>query len=95
VGGYGYSFLIEDIVAYAISKGCVVVAARETVMEMLREFTPANIPNVIVVAASDQNDVKCYFSNYGKKVDVAAPAERCDADPTIYFRCFLRITKRH
>lgn len=34
---------------------------------------PAVYPEVIAVAATDQHDKRAYFSNYGKKVDVAAP----------------------
>ena len=36
-------------------------------------YTPADIDTAITVAASDQNDQRCSFSNYGAKVDVAAP----------------------
>lgn len=34
---------------------------------------PAVYPEVISVAATDQHDIRADFSNYGKKVDVAAP----------------------
>ncbi len=34
---------------------------------------PAVYPEVIAVAATDQRDERAWFSNYGKKVDVAAP----------------------
>lgn len=37
------------------------------------ETYPAAYPEVIAVAATDQNDVKANFSNYGDWVDVAAP----------------------
>ncbi len=36
-------------------------------------FTPANCPGVIAVAAVDVNNNKAWFSNFGPKVDVAAP----------------------
>ncbi len=36
-------------------------------------FYPAAYPYVIAVGATDQNDVKSYFSNYGSWVDVMAP----------------------
>ena len=35
--------------------------------------TPANCPNVIAVAATDQGDRRASFSNYASGVDVAAP----------------------
>ena len=34
---------------------------------------PAVYPEVIAVAATDQRDIRATFSNFGKKVDVAAP----------------------
>jgi len=36
-------------------------------------YSPANYSKTIAVAATDQNDVKVDFSNYGSKIDVAAP----------------------
>ena len=35
--------------------------------------TPANNNNVIAVAATDSSDSRAYFSNYGQRIDVAAP----------------------
>ncbi len=34
---------------------------------------PAIYPEVVAVAATDQQDVRAWFSNYGNKVDVSAP----------------------
>ncbi|CAA9546842.1 MAG: hypothetical protein AVDCRST_MAG88-475, partial [uncultured Thermomicrobiales bacterium] len=34
---------------------------------------PASLPNVIAVAATDRDDVRASFSNYGSAVDIAAP----------------------
>jgi len=39
----------------------------------VKNFSPANIPNLITVAASDHNDQKADFSNWGNKIDLAAP----------------------
>jgi subtilisin family serine protease len=36
-------------------------------------FAPANIRNVITVSAFDHTDTKALFSNFGQKIDVAAP----------------------
>jgi subtilisin family serine protease len=33
------------------------------------------IPGTIAVMASDRNDFKCWFSNYGDRVDLAAPGQ--------------------
>ena len=36
-------------------------------------ITPAGLANAITVAASDASDTLAYFSNFGPKIDVAAP----------------------
>src|SRR4030042_2779089 len=36
-------------------------------------FSPASADFAVTVAASDSNDVKASFSNWGEKIDVAAP----------------------
>ncbi|XP_030849859.1 uncharacterized protein LOC115918904 [Strongylocentrotus purpuratus] len=36
-------------------------------------FSPANVPEAITAAASDINDVRAYFSNYGSCIDIFAP----------------------
>ncbi len=38
---------------------------------------PANYPNIIAVAATDQSDNRASFSNYGDWVDVASPGVGC------------------
>ena len=72
-GGVGTSQTLEDAVNYAHSRGCVVIAAAGNSNSDASNFTPANIANVITVSAFDNNDVKASFSNYGPKIDVAAP----------------------
>lgn len=57
---------------YAWNKGAVVVAAAGN-SGLNRASAPANCQNVIGVAATDANDVKPSWSNYGTAVDVAAP----------------------
>ncbi|MBI4846428.1 MAG: S8 family serine peptidase [Candidatus Omnitrophica bacterium] len=65
--------LVESAIEYAYAKGCVVVFAAGNYNDDVAYYSPANYPKVITVAASDQNDQKCYFSNYGAEIDVAAP----------------------
>ena len=63
---------IADPINYAWSKGVVVVAA--AMNDNSSNLTiPASCLNAIAVAATDQNDNKASFSNYGSWVDVAAP----------------------
>ncbi|MFA4889747.1 MAG: S8 family serine peptidase [Candidatus Omnitrophota bacterium] len=74
-GGSGISELIKDTANYAYSKGCVLVAAAGNEDENVKYTVPANIPYFITVAATDRYEQRCDFSNYGFKVDVAAPGE--------------------
>jgi subtilisin family serine protease len=69
----GFSQTIADAVDYAHDLGCVIVAAAGNNNADAINFSPANLSNVITVSALDQNDQKCYFSNYGQKIDVGAP----------------------
>lgn len=72
-GGQGSSQAIGDAVNYAYNLGAVFVAAAGNSSEDALNFYPANLWNVITVAASDPNDNLASFSNYGSKIDVAAP----------------------
>jgi hypothetical protein len=71
--GIGDSQLIRDAVEYAYSLGCVVMAAAGNDNTDAISYFPANIDHAITVAATDPVDNRCTFSNYGSKVDVAAP----------------------
>ena len=58
---------------YAYAKNVVIVAAAGN-SNVSTHFTPASYPKCIAVGASDQNDLRASFSNYGADwVDVAAP----------------------
>jgi thermitase len=72
LGGSSASSSLEDAVNYAWSKGVVVVAAAGN-SGNTTPFYPACYANCIAVAATDVNDVRASWSNYGDWVDVAAP----------------------
>jgi subtilisin family serine protease len=77
-GGPGYSQAAYDEISSANGDGVLVFApaGNETVNNDVTPLYPAsyNLPNVISVAASDQNDQLAPWSNYGaSSVDVAAP----------------------
>jgi subtilisin family serine protease len=71
VGGGG-STTLSNAVAYAWSKGCVLVAAAGNESTSGYSY-PAAYPNVISVAATDSSDTLASYSNYGSWVKVAAP----------------------
>jgi thermitase len=66
------SSTLEDAVDYAWSKGVVVVASAGNNGDTVPMY-PACCINCIAVAATDINDTRPYWSNYGDWVDVAAP----------------------
>jgi thermitase len=72
LGGFGNSQTLEDAVNYAWNRGVVVVAASGNNGNTTHLY-PAYYPNCISVAATDSDDKKTSFSNYGEGVDVAAP----------------------
>ncbi|MEW5825136.1 MAG: S8 family serine peptidase [Pseudomonadota bacterium] len=51
----------------------VVAAGNENENMNLVGKTPANCPGVITVAATNQQGQRSYYSNYGSRVDIAAP----------------------
>lgn len=81
LGAYGGSKALEKAVAYAQSKGAVVVAAMGNDRDNpdknfgVSPSYPAALPGVIAVAASDGQDQITYFSNAGAWVSVAAPGD--------------------
>ncbi len=71
-GGYGTSSVIESAIEYAHNKDVVLVAAAGN--ENTSDISyPAGYDNVIAVAATDEDDIKASFSNYGDWVDISAP----------------------
>ncbi|MBF8304774.1 MAG: peptidase and subtilisin kexin sedolisin [Dehalococcoidia bacterium] len=72
LGGGSSSSSLETAINYAWSKGVVVVAAAGNSNTSSPSY-PGYYSNVIAVAATDRNDVKASFSNYGSWVDIAAP----------------------
>ena len=66
--------VIEDVVRYAYySKGCIVVFAAGNSNKDVQYYCPQNMDEVITVAATDYQDNKASFSNWGSLVDVCAP----------------------
>ncbi len=72
-GIFGFPDVGQDAIDYAtFNRGALVVVAAGN--NAVRDpFTPAAFENVLTVGATDQNDVKVGFSNYGPTVEVFAP----------------------
>lgn len=71
-GGVGASFYGQDVVKYAIDKGCLIVAAAGNSSEDVPQY-PAGFDGVLAVANVGVNDVRNSTSNYGYYVSLAAP----------------------
>ncbi len=66
------SDLERDAINDAYNKGCLLVAASGNDNRRYIAY-PAAYDKVIAVGASDSNDNRCNFSNYGSELDVVAP----------------------
>jgi thermitase len=65
--------ILKAAIDYAYQKKCYCVfAAGNNNIDCSTQF-PANYTKVITVGATDQNDQKAPFSNYGNVVDISAP----------------------
>ncbi len=71
-GGYAGSNAIQELFNQAQAQGIVCVAAAGNDNTNDPSY-PAAYEGVISVAASNENDQKANFSNYGTTIDVAAP----------------------
>jgi subtilisin family serine protease len=65
----------QDVVAYALSRGCVLVAASGNNGQETR-YWPAAYPGVIAVGAVDDKRRPTSFSTRGDHVSLCAPGER-------------------
>ncbi|MCI6715510.1 MAG: S8 family serine peptidase [Lachnospiraceae bacterium] len=72
LGGPGYSSLLQYAMDKAYQKGVIVFASTGNDGGSLMMY-PASFNHVIAVAATDTNNQRAYFSNYGSSTDLAAP----------------------
>jgi serine protease len=74
LGGSGAcSRTYQTAINSAVNRGTTVVVAAGNSNANVSGFTPANCNNVVSVAALDRDGNRAFYSNYGRKVDVAAP----------------------
>lgn len=74
VGGKGHTRTEQMAIEYAHKKGVVVVVSsgNEGTSDA---FGPGGVPQVITVAATDVQDKRSVYSNWGPQLDVAAPGD--------------------
>ena len=73
VGGKHLTRTEQDAVDYAIKKGALVVVASGNEAVNTSDYSPAGLKGVLTVAATDIEDKRIFFSNWGQSVDIAAP----------------------
>lgn len=73
LGGYADSTTLRDAIREAATTAVIVAGAGND--DSSTPFYPAAYPEVIAVAATDANDQKAIFSNYGAWIDVSAPGK--------------------
>lgn len=76
--------VVEDAVRYAYQLGAVVVFAAGNSNDDVANYSPQNMSEPIKVAATDQDDEKAFFSNYGTLINVAAPGGGKSTPLTIF-----------
>ncbi|MCC3372822.1 S8 family peptidase [Cohnella sp. REN36] len=72
LGNYAQAQFLHDAIKYAYDKGVVVVAASGN-DNTDRPGYPAAYPEVIAVGATDPDERRASYSNYGDYIDVTAP----------------------
>ena len=71
-GGGSYSETLQEAIEYAHSQGVIMVAAAGN-KNSNKTYYPACYEYMMAVAATNSNDQRAPFSNYGDWVDIAAP----------------------
>ena len=71
----GRRTILDEAIDYADSKGVSVIVAAGNSNQDAKNFTPANHPLVITVAAIGPDFARTAFTNWGETVDVAAPGQ--------------------
>ncbi len=85
--GTSSSSTLDSAVAYAISKGSIVIAAAGNANTTNFGY-PAASPGAISVAASTESDTLASYSNYGSWVSIAAPGTNTTTSGTASYTGF-------
>ncbi|MDR1159087.1 MAG: S8 family serine peptidase [Syntrophomonadaceae bacterium] len=65
--------LYERAIDYAISRNVIVIASAGNDNGDVKHHRPAYYSKLITVSATDENDERAPFSNFGDSIDIAAP----------------------
>lgn len=73
IGGKRLTLGEQYAIDFAVKKGALVVVAAGNEGIDMADFSPAAVEGAITVAATDDRDRRAGFSNFGAKIDIAAP----------------------
>ena len=73
LGGRGLTQIEQLAVNHANDEGAILVVAAGNDGEEVSHYSPSGLAGVVTVTASDRNDRRAGFSNWGPEVDIAAP----------------------
>ena len=65
----------NELIKSLVAKGIVVVVSEGNDSTDAGNYSPANISNVITVAASNSSNARSSYSNFGTVIDIAAPGD--------------------
>jgi subtilisin family serine protease len=71
--GGAYTASVNEGVKAATDAGITVVVAAGNDNDTAASYSPGSAPSAITVGATDQADMRAYFSNWGGEVDIFAP----------------------
>jgi len=80
LGGSSPSAILEDAVAYAYNNGVTVIAASGNSNAGSCDYPAAYDAYVIAVGATQYDETKAPYSNYGPSLDVVAPGGNVEVD---------------
>ncbi len=86
--------VVEDAVRYATGLGTVIILAAGNTNADVALRSPQNMPETIVVSAIGPDGQKLSFSNFGAKIDVAAPGGGPEALPGVYMPTYSILSLR-
>lgn len=73
LGGRGLTQIEQMAVTHANDKGAILIVAAGNDGEDVGQYSPSGLEGVVTVAATDRNDRRAGFSNWGPAIDIAAP----------------------
>ena len=73
LGGRKFTEVERLAIEHANDNGVLVVAAAGNLGASVADYSPAGLQGVVTVTATDRNDNRAGFSNWGPAVDIAAP----------------------